>query len=59
MMMKHPHRRRALSVGLIVLGGVLIFLAPDNMSLGAVLAVAGIVIELIAFGLARSNDDKK
>jgi hypothetical protein len=58
-MFKPPHRRRALSVSLVVLGGVLIFLAPDNVWIGAVLAIAGIVIELIAVKLAHSNDEKK
>lgn len=58
-MIKHPHQRRALSASLIVLGGVLIFLAPDNVWIGAVLAILGIVIELIAFGLIHRNDDKK
>lgn len=58
-MIKHPHRRRALSAGLIVLGGVLIFLAPDDVWIGAVLAISGIVIEVIAFGLMHRNDDGK
>lgn len=56
-MNKHPHRRRTLSAILIVLGGILIFFAPDNALTGAVLAAAGIVIELIAFGLARREDE--
>lgn len=58
-MFKPPHRRRALSVSLVVLGGILIFLAPDNVWIGAVLAIAGIIIELIAFKLAHSNNGKK
>lgn len=58
-MTKHPHLRRALSVGLVVLGGILIFLAPDDVWIGAVLAIVGIVIELIAFRLANSSDDRK
>ncbi|MDP3842021.1 MAG: hypothetical protein Q8Q81_05410 [Oxalobacteraceae bacterium] len=58
-MTKHPHLRRALSVGLVVLGGILIFLAPDDVWIGAVLAIAGIVIELIAFRLADSAKDGK
>jgi drug/metabolite transporter (DMT)-like permease len=58
-MNKHPHRRRILSAILIVFGGVLIFLAPDNAWIGAVLAISGIVIELIAFGLARRGDDRQ
>ncbi|WP_155837618.1 hypothetical protein [Herminiimonas sp. CN] len=58
-MTQHPQLRRALSVGLVVLGCILIFLAPNNVWIGAVLAIAGIVVELIAFKLAKSNEDKK
>lgn len=58
-MAKHPHLRRALSAGLVVLGGLLIFLVPDDVWIGAVLAAAGIVIELIAFRLADSAEDGK
>lgn len=58
-MTKHPHRRRTLSAVLIVLGGVFFFLAPDNAWIGVVLAILGAVIELIAFGMARSADDRK
>ena len=55
-MIKHPQRRRALSVSLVILGGVLIFFAPGNVWIGAVLATLGIVIELIAFGLAHGSN---
>ena len=58
-MVKHPHRRRTLSAALIVLGGLFFFLAPDNAWIGAVLAILGAIIELIAFGLARSADNGK
>ena len=58
-MIKHPHRRRALSTALIVIGGGFFFLAPYNSWIGAVLAILGAAIELIAFGLARRADEKK
>jgi len=58
LIIKHPHRRRTLSAALIVLGGILIFLAPDNVWIGAVLAVLGIVLELIAFGLVRRDKER-
>lgn len=58
-MLKQLHRRRALSVSLIVLGGVLIFLAPEDVWIGAVLAILGIAIEVIAFKLARHGGGEK
>jgi hypothetical protein len=58
-MLKYSHWRRALSVGLVVLGGILIFLAPANVWIGSVLAILGIVIELIAFGLGHRSSGKK
>lgn len=58
-MIKRPHLRRTLSVSLLVLGGMLMLLAPANVWIGAVLALLGVVIELIAFGLAHGSDDKK
>jgi hypothetical protein len=58
-MFKNLHHRRALSISLIVLGGVLIFLAPGNVWIGTVIGVLGIAIELIAFGLGHAGRDKK
>jgi hypothetical protein len=58
-MIKPPHRRRALSASLIVLGALLIFFTPNDVWIGSLLAVSGLAIELIAFGLSRDNDDKK
>lgn len=57
-MFRHRHRR-TLSTALIVFGGILFFLAPDNAWIGAVLAIAGVVVELIAFGLARKSNQEK
>jgi Zn-dependent membrane protease YugP len=42
--------RRVLASFLVVLGGVLIFLAPE-MWVGVVLLVLGVVIELVGIGL--------
>ena len=69
MLLKHPNQRRGLSrpglsrrglsAALVVVGGLLIFLAPENVWIGAVLAILGIVIELIAFGLVHRRNDRK
>jgi hypothetical protein len=55
---RYPRHRRALSIALIVLGAILIFFAPDQFWLGAVLALVGFVIELIAFWLAYRDERK-
>lgn len=49
--MTAPAPTRILSVILILLGALLLFLAPDDTWLGGVLALAGIAVELIAFAL--------
>ncbi len=58
-MIRNSHRRRTLSASLVVLGALLIFLAPDNAWIGAVLAIAGVAVELIAFGLARRDNNRR
>lgn len=58
-MLRQPHLRRAFSAVLVIVGAILIFLAPGNVWIGAAVAALGIVIELIAFWLARSSDDRK
>jgi hypothetical protein len=62
--MKHVHRRRAVSIGLIVLGALIIFLAPDNIWpdniwVGTAVALVGIVIELIAFRTIHSDEERR
>jgi hypothetical protein len=46
-MMKNPRSRRVLSVVLVIAGGVLIFLAPDHVWIGGVMAALGVGIEFI------------
>lgn len=58
-MFKRLHHRRALSISLIILGGMLILLAPGNAWIGTVIGILGILIEVIAFGLAHSGANKK
>jgi hypothetical protein len=56
-MIKNRRRRRLLSFGMIVLGGLLIFLAPDDVWIGIVLALLGVGIEL--GGIMLSHSDSK
>lgn len=54
-MIDNPRTRRTLSMVLILVGAVLIFLAPDNAWIGVVLAVAGFALEGIALVLAHRS----
>jgi drug/metabolite transporter (DMT)-like permease len=54
-MIKNPRRRRILSLGMIILGGLLIFLAPDDVWIGVVLAMLGVGVEVAGIVLAHSN----
>lgn len=58
-LLRYPRQRRTLSFILVVLGGALLFLAPDDAWIGAALAALGVAIELIAFGLTHYTNDKK
>lgn len=57
-MIDNPRTRRFLSAVLILLGAVLIFLAPDNAWIGVVLAVLGLAIEGIAVTLGHRGKAK-
>jgi hypothetical protein len=50
--------RRVLSAGLAVLGAVVIFLAPDHIWIGGVMAAGGVAIELFAILIAHKGDDR-
>ncbi len=45
-MIKNPRSKRILSISLLVLGGVLIFLAPENAWIGTILLVLGLGVEI-------------
>jgi Zn-dependent membrane protease YugP len=55
-MIKNPIIRRTLSIVLLVVGGLFIFLAPQNAWIGFVLLGAGLMLEIISYDIR--HDDK-
>lgn len=53
--MKNPRTRRPVSFGLLILGGVLLFLAPENAWLGLVFVGLGILLEVAGIMLAHRS----
>lgn len=56
-MIRNPNIRRALSLALMVIGGVLIFLAPEGIWLGAVLLALGVALEVAGTLMHRRPGD--
>ena len=54
-MLKNPRTKRILSVSLLILGGLLIFLAPEDIWIGAVLFALGVGVELAGLVLGHRN----
>ena len=54
-MIKNQRNRRILSLTLLVLGGLLMFLAPEEAKFGAVLLALGILVEIVGISLAHRN----
>jgi drug/metabolite transporter (DMT)-like permease len=52
-MIKNPRTRRTLAAALLALGGVLIFLAPDDAWAGVVLLALGVVLEIAGLVFAH------
>lgn len=50
------HTRRVLALVLVVLGGVLMFFAPDKYWLGGVLLAVGVVVEVAGIALERKSE---
>jgi hypothetical protein len=46
-MIENVRTRRALSLGLVALGGVLLFLAPEDIWIGVLLMALGLALEII------------
>jgi len=54
-MIRNPRYRRTLSLILLVLGGVLLFFAPEDVWLGAVLVGLGVVLEIVGAAMHRGS----
>jgi hypothetical protein len=50
------HTRRIFAVVLVVLGGVLMFFAPDKYWMGGVLLALGVIVEVAGIALERKGE---
>jgi Na+/phosphate symporter len=55
-MIRNPRTKRLLSVPLLILGGLLMFFAPENIWMGALLFLLGAGVEIA--GLVLAHRDK-
>ncbi len=55
-MIRNPRTKRLLSVPLLILGGLLMFFAPENIWVGALLFLVGVGVEIA--GLVFAHRDK-
>jgi hypothetical protein len=58
-MIANPRTKRKLSLSLLILGGLLIFLAPENMWVGTVLFALGIAVEIAGAVLRQRSKTGK
>jgi hypothetical protein len=54
-MLKHKRARRALGATMVVVGGLLMWLAPDSI-FGGMLLGAALILEMAGFALERPRD---
>ncbi len=54
-MIKNVRARRALSLGLLALGGTLLFLAPEDIWIGVLLVALGLALEIIGAMVAHQR----
>ena len=57
-MIKNPRSRRTLSLALIIAGGVFIFLAPEDVWVGVLLLVFGVLLELAGALMKKRSVEK-
>ncbi|MFZ5522539.1 MAG: hypothetical protein ACOY9D_00445 [Pseudomonadota bacterium] len=53
-MMKNPRARRSSAIMLVVLGAILMFLAPEAWP-GALVLILGVALELVGIALEHKN----
>jgi len=56
-MIRNPKTRRTLSLALMVIGGVLIFLAPEGIWVGVLLLALGLAMEVAGTLMHRRAGD--
>lgn len=56
-MIKNPRTRRSVSMALMIVGGVLIFLAPEDIWIGVLLLGFGISLELAGTLMKKKPED--
>lgn len=56
-MIKNPRTRRSVSLALIIVGGILIFLAPDDIWVGVLLLGFGVSLELVGALMKRRSGE--
>lgn len=54
-MIRNPRTRRILSLTLIILGGLLLYLAPADIWLGGLLLVLGVVLEIAGVAMRHAQ----
>jgi drug/metabolite transporter (DMT)-like permease len=57
-MIGNPRTRRVLSLALMVLGGILLFLAPQDVWVGVLLLGLGVALEVVGTLMQRRAGDK-
>lgn len=57
-MIRNPRTRRLLSGALLAVGGVLLFLAPDDAWIGGLLLFLAITLEVIGVLMQRRRDGR-
>ena len=54
-MITNPRTKRILSISLLVLGGMLMFFAPENIWIGVILFTLGVGVEIAGLVLGHRN----
>lgn len=58
-MIRNPHTRRILSLALLLLGGLLLFLAPEDIWIGGALLLLGVALEIAGTLMQRRGGGRQ